>query len=150
MLTYVKLSNATSWANATSQSAVLTALLLGEPLCYALFKLFNIFSKYFIDFSVIKLYNIRTNRIARQKMQRSIYFAVASFVVSRLKKGAVLMLIYGLEQALMVTHGYDVEFNQKKETAHLVQTTDGPMKAEKSHLEYLMDKLMKFKYSYRR
>ena len=83
-------------------------------------------------------------------MQRSIYFAVASFVVSRLKKGAVLMLIYRLEQALMVTHGYDVEFNQKKETAHLVQTTDGPMKAEKSHLEYLMDKLMKFKYSYRR
>ncbi|WP_443674521.1 hypothetical protein, partial [Megasphaera sp.] len=57
MLTYVKLSNATSWANATSQSAVLTALLLGEPLCYALFKLFNILSKYFIDFSVIKLYN---------------------------------------------------------------------------------------------
>ena len=45
------------------------------------------------------------------------------------------MLIYGLEQALM---------------AHLVQTTDGPMKTEKSHLEYLMDKLMKFKYSYRR
>ena len=34
------------------------------------------------------------------------------------------MLIYGLEQALMVTHGYEVEFNQKKETAHLVQTTD--------------------------
>lgn len=27
------------------------------------------------------------------------------------------MLIYGLEQALMVTHGYEVEFNQKKETA---------------------------------
>ena len=24
------------------------------------------------------------------------------------------MLIYGLEQALMVTHGYEVEFNQKK------------------------------------
>ena len=41
-------------------------------------------------------------------------------------------------------------FTQKKETAHLVQTTDGPMKTEKSHLEYLMDKLMKFKYSYRR
>lgn len=60
------------------------------------------------------------------------------------------MLIYGLKQALMVTHGYEVEFNQKKETAHLVQTTDGPMKTEKSHLEYLMDKLMKFKYSYRR
>ena len=37
------------------------------------------------------------------------------------------MLIYGLEQALMVTHGYDLEFNQKKETAHLVQTTDGPV-----------------------
>ncbi len=51
------------------------------------------------------------------------------------------MLIYGLEQALMVTHGYEVEFNQKKETAHLVQTTDGPIKTEKSHLEYLMDKL---------
>ena len=45
---------------------------------------------------------------------------------------------------------HSLEFNQKKETAHLVQTTDGPMKAEKSHLEYLMDKLMKFKYSYRR
>ena len=50
----------------------------------------------------------------------------------------------------MVTHGYDLEFNQKKETAHLVQTTDGPTKTEKSHLEYLMDKLIKFKYSYRR
>ena len=60
------------------------------------------------------------------------------------------MLIYGLEQALMVTHGYNLESNQKKETAHLVQTTDGPTKTEKSHLEYLMDKLMKFKYSYRR
>lgn len=58
------------------------------------------------------------------------------------------MLIYGLEQALMVTHGYDVEFNQKKETAHLVQMTDGPMKAEKSHLTYLMEKWMKFKGHY--
>ncbi|WP_444320619.1 hypothetical protein, partial [Megasphaera sp.] len=38
MLTYVKLSNATSWSNATSQSAVLTALLLGDSLRYALFK----------------------------------------------------------------------------------------------------------------
>ena len=54
------------------------------------------------------------------------------------------MLIYGLEQALMVTHGYDLEFNQKKETPHLVQTTDGPTKTEKSHLEYLMDKLVNY------
>lgn len=45
------------------------------------------------------------------------------------------MLIYGLEQALMVTHGYEVEFNQKKETAHLVQTTDGPMKTERQPMD---------------
>ena len=83
-------------------------------------------------------------------MQRSIYFAVASFCCFQTKKGGSAYVNLWIEQALMVTHGYDVEFNQKKETAHLVQTTDGPMKAEKSHLEYLMDKLMKFKYSYRR
>ena len=54
------------------------------------------------------------------------------------------MLIYGLEQALIATHGYEVEFPQKKETAHLVQTTDGPMKAEKSYFA-LIEKWVKFK-----
>jgi len=55
------------------------------------------------------------------------------------------MLIYGLEQALIATHGYEVEFPQKKETAHLVQTTDGPMKTEKSYLTALIEKWVKFK-----
>lgn len=55
------------------------------------------------------------------------------------------MLIYGLEQALIATHGYEVEFPQKKETAHLVQTTDGPMKAKKSYLTALIEKWVKFK-----
>lgn len=67
------------------------------------------------------------------------------FCCFQTKKGAVLMLIYGLEQALIATHGYEVEFPQKKETAHLVQTTDGPMKAEKSYLTALIEKWVKFK-----
>ena len=60
------------------------------------------------------------------------------------------MIIYGLEQALMALRRHNDGIQSEKRTAHLVQTTDGPMKAEKSHFEYLMDKLMKFKYSYRR
>ncbi|MGN0947812.1 MAG: hypothetical protein ACI4NR_02800 [Megasphaera sp.] len=64
------------------------------------------------------------------------------------------MLIYGLEQALIVTHGYDIEFNAKKSTVQgLPLRSAGPYKKGKSrwhHFEELMERLAKFKFNYRR